>query len=82
MTTLPRPKAPTAKIVEFKDRLSQAGLKPEFCDRGFTSGLPAVNNGMPVDQVVAALVKNRAEMFDAGLARKRQEKQLRLSPRR
>jgi hypothetical protein len=54
--------------------LDLAGLKPEYHERGFCSGALAVRNGdRPVD-VCDALQRNRSEMFDTKLSRKRQIK--------
>jgi hypothetical protein len=57
-----------------KEHLWRAGLRPQFSDRGPASGLTAVAAGMPMTELVDALVSNRPEMFDPRLARKRNRK--------
>jgi hypothetical protein len=66
------------RLDEFRALLKSHGLKPEYNDRGFSSGTLAVRNGdRPVD-VVESLARTRPEMFSGRLARKRQTQRLRL----
>jgi hypothetical protein len=66
------------KVREFRELLRLAGLRPEYADRGFHSGVLAVLKGdRPVD-VTEALARTRAEMFSDKLARNRQVQRLRL----
>ena len=66
-----RRRATEATIRDFHDQLHLAGLKEEFSDRGPAGGYLALDNGMPVSDVVDCLVRNRPEMFSTRQRKKR-----------
>ena len=66
-----RRRASEATIHDFHEQLHLAGLKEEFSDRGPAGGYLALDNGMPVSEVVECLVRNRSEMFSTRQRKKR-----------
>ena len=51
------------KVREFRELLRLAGLRPEYTDRGFHSGVLAVLNGDRPVAVAEVLTRTRPEMF-------------------
>jgi len=66
-----RRRATDATVRDFHEQLHLAGLKKEFSDRGPAGGCLAIDNGMPVSEVVDCLVRNRPEMFSTRQRTKR-----------
>jgi hypothetical protein len=73
-TPTARRRASNETIRDFHDQLFLAGLKDEYSERGPWSGYLALDQGMPVGVILDCLQRQRPEMFDGTLARKRQAK--------
>ena len=70
----PPRRASNTTIREFREQLHLAGLKPNLSERGPASGLWRSTAERPCPPILDCLLRNRGEMFDARLARKRQIK--------
>jgi len=76
-TITARRRASNETIRDFHEQLFLAGLKDEYCERGPWSGYLALDRGVPIGVLCDCLQRQRSEMFDGTLARKRQAKMAR-----